>query len=374
MMPASYAANAPRALVSPQVHPDKSVTFRLAAPNAAAVTFTGDWLSDTPAMTREADGTWSITLGPLPPSTYIYSFTVDGVAMADPVNPRIKLRDRGSGSLVDVLADSPTVQELRDVPHGAVELNLWKSASLNGETHPVYVYTPPGYSADTATRYPVLYLLHGANDTAAGWVTVGNANIIEDNLIALKQAVPMIIVMPFGYALPYGQPTPPGRNNTQAFEQYLFSDLIPQVEAKYRVAPGRRARAIAGMSMGAEQSLYLFFHHFDQFSSIGAFCPSSYRELATSHAALLADAAGTNAQIDVLWIGCGRQDPAHFPGSQQVADVLAAHNINHIWHPTEGMHNYALWRDYLVEFLPLVFHPAASSASAVLAQPTVPAH
>jgi enterochelin esterase family protein len=103
--------------------------------------------------------------------------------------------------------------------------------------------------------------------------------------------------------------------------------------------------------------LDLFFTRFDFFSSVGALCPSRYDPIETAYAALLSDPKNMNAKTRVLWIGCGRQDPGHFNGSQRVAEVLAARQITHIWRPTEGMHNYALWRDYLEEFLPLLFHP-----------------
>jgi enterochelin esterase-like enzyme len=362
------------AVVSPEVHPDRTVIFRIAAPKASEVTFTADWLATPQKMDKAADGVWSLTAGPLSPSTYIYSFTVDGVAMADPVNPRIKLRARGSGSLVDVPAESPALWEARDVPHGAVEINWQKSTVLNGETRAIWIYTPPGYDQQPDRRYPVLYLLHGSNDTAAGWTTAGNINFILDNLLAGNQAVPMIIVMPFGHALPFGargdgggprggtapaagQPAPMPRNNTTVFEEYLFKDVIPMVEAKYRIAPGRENRGLAGMSMGAEQSLYLFFRHLDQFSALGALSPSGFRALETDYPALLDDPKGTNAKIAVLWLGCGRQDAAHFSGSQRISEVLTAHQIHHVWRPTEGVHNYALWRDYMVEFVPLLFRP-----------------
>ncbi len=346
----------------PDVHPDRTVTFRLAAPQATAVTLTTDWLTAPLKMEKAADGVWSVTVGPLEPTTYIYSFTVDGVVMADPVNPRMKLRARTSASLVDVPASSATPWEIRDVPHGAVEINWQKSTVLNGEPRQILVYTPPGYGQDSTRRYPVLYLLHGTNDTAAGWTTVGNANFILDNLIAEKKAVPMIIVMPFGHAAPYGVRGGGGGNNTTLFESYLFKDVIPLIEAKYRLAPGRGQRAIAGLSMGAEQSLYLFFHHLDTFSAMGAFCPSGFPAIETGFPALLADPKGTNAQIALLWLGCGRQDPQHFPGTERLANFLTAHQIDHIWHPTDGVHNFALWRQYLVEFAPLLFQQATGAA------------
>jgi len=191
-------------LVSPEVHPDRRVTFRVRAPKASGVSLFGDWMmpNTQQAMTRDDQGVWSTTLGPLEAGLAIYTFTVDGVTTPDPVNPRVKLRARTSASLVDVPGRPPELWAARDVPHGAVEVN-WEKSKVTGDTRAYYVYTPPSYDAGRSTRYPVLYLLHGNNDTASGWTDVGKANFILDNLLAEKKALPMIIVMPWGHAVPY---------------------------------------------------------------------------------------------------------------------------------------------------------------------------
>lgn len=350
-----FAFAQPAAIVSPEVHADRSVTFRIAAPKAQEVTFKGDWHSDPLKMTKAGDGIWSLTVGPLPPAIYIYSFTVDGIAMADPVNPRIKLRARTSASLVEVDAETPGLAEMRDVPHGIVEINWHRATALGGEERTVWVYTPPGYATESNRRYPVLYLLHGSNDRPQGWIDVGNVQFIADNLIAEKKAMPMVIVMAYGHALPFGQPVKGPRTNTIAFEEYLLRDVMPLAESKYRIIPDRTHRAIAGMSMGGEQSLHIFFNHPDLFSSVGAFSPANYRELETQHADMLNDAAGTNAKIDVLWIGCGRQDSL-FAGAEKLSTLLTAHQIHHTWFPAEGVHNYAMWRQHVIDFMPRLFH------------------
>ncbi|HKS36004.1 MAG TPA: esterase, partial [Verrucomicrobiae bacterium] len=140
------------------------------------------------AMTRNEQGVWSVTTGPLDPGLAIYTFTIDGVTTPDPINPRIKLRARTSASLVDVPGRPPELWEARDVPHGAVEVN-WQKSKITGDTRAYHVYTPSGYDAARATRYPVLYLLHGNNDTAAGWTDVGKANFILDYLV---EVVPLL--------------------------------------------------------------------------------------------------------------------------------------------------------------------------------------
>jgi enterochelin esterase-like enzyme len=378
----SHAAAGVTNVVSPEVHADRTVTFRIAAPKATEVTLTGDWVDGAQKLTNADDGVWSVTLGPMPPSTYIYTFNVDGVLTVDPINPRTKIRTRGSGSLVVVPADSPSVQEARDVPHGAVEVN-WQKSSVLGETRRVLVYTPPGYSQNTSHRYPVLLLLHGSGDNADSWATVGNLNFIADNLIAKKKMTPMVIVMPNFYSASFVSPPPHAGGGSRragggddavagagggdngagnsTYYKYLLEEALPMVEAKYRIAAGRKNHAVAGFSKGANQSLDLFFSHFDLFSSVGALCPSKYEPIENKYDTLLDDSKNMNAKTSVLWLGCGRQDPQHFPGSQRVDEVLTAHQINHVWHPTEGVHNYAIWRDYLVEFLPLLFQSGGNT-------------
>lgn len=336
---------------SPEVGADRRVTFRVRAPKASEVTLTGDWMIGTEKLTKDASGVWSVTVGPLAPGVAIYSFTIDGVAVPDPVNPRMKLRARTSASLVDVPA-AGELFEPRDVPHGAVEINWEKSKALGGQTREFRVYTPPGYAKDAAAKYPVLYLLHGSNDTAAGWTDAGKAHFILDNLLAEKKAVPMIVVMPWGHAVPFDGPQ--GRN-TAVFEQYLLEDVIPAVEQKYRVAPGRENRAIVGLSMGGGQSLTIGLGHLDLFSAVGAFSSAVPGDFNARFKALLDDPAGTNAKLKVLWIGCGKQDPA-FGRNKQLADTLTAHKVTNTFREVEGRHNYTVWRQFLGEVAPLLFH------------------
>lgn len=348
-------AQAP-AVVSPEVQMDRRVTFRMPAPKASEVAFFGDWMAPgaNQKMSKGADGIWSVTLGPLNPGLYIYHFIVDGMTIADPVNPRIKLRARTSASLVEVPGSTPQFWEARDVPHGAVEINWQKSKVLDGETRWIWIYTPPGYEKEQKRRYPVLYLFHGSNDIAGGWTLAGNANFILDNLLAEKKAVPMIIVMPFGHAVPFGSAKEVQAKNSAVYEEYLLKDVIPHVEAKYRVAPGRENRAIAGLSMGGGQSLHIGFGHTDLFSAVGAFSAAVPGDFETRFAKALADPAGTNAKLQTIWFACGREDSL-FQRSEKLSEILTANKIRHTWLPTEGNHTYTYWRQYLNEFAPLLF-------------------
>ena len=164
-------------------------------------------------MTRDQQGVWSITVGPLEPNIYIYVFNVDGLTVTDPVNPLVKLRARTSASMVEVPGGRPW--EFRDVPHGSLETFTHASSVLGGAMRQIVVYTPPGYDKSRSTRYPILYLLHGSNDLAVGWTMAGRAHFILDNFIAAKQAVPMIVVMPWGHALPFGSRPASGQPGNQ---------------------------------------------------------------------------------------------------------------------------------------------------------------
>jgi enterochelin esterase family protein len=346
------------ALRSPEVQADRRVTFRIQAPKATAMTINGDWMppsTQTP-LTKDDEGVWSVTLGPLAPGISIYNFTVDGLAIADPINPKMKLRARTSASLLEVPGDGAQFWEIQDVPHGKVEINYIRSKALGNQTREVRVYTPPSYDANGSATYPVLYLLHGNNDTAAGWTEVGRANYILDNLIAQKKAVPMIIAMPWGHAVPYGEPQ---AGNTALFEKHLLEDLMPAIERTYRTSPGRENRALVGLSMGGGQALAIGPAHLDLFSAVGAYSAAVPADFETRYKALLDDPEDTNAKLKVFWIGCGKSDPA-FPRSEKLAALLEAHNVKHTFMPSEGYHNYANWRLYLGETAPLLFRESSS--------------
>ena len=346
----------PDGLVSPEVHPDGKVTFRLRAAKAAEVTLFGDWMpvGSKHPMTKDAEGIWSATISSIEPTIHLYSFTVDGVTMADPVNPRIKLRQRTSASLVEIPAKGAP-WEVRDVPHGSVESNWLRTAVINGETRQVFVYLPPGYEKNPKQKYPVLYLLHGSGDTAESWTQVGATNLILDNLIAEKKAKPMIVVMPLGHAVPFGSPREVQAKNVPLMEAYVLKDLMPWAEAKYRIASGRQNHAIAGLSMGGGQTFAIGFGHLDLFSAVGVFSSAPGQDWATKNKAVLDDAKGTNAKLNVFWYGVGDKDPV-FTRAKEAEDMLNKHQIRHTFRVYEGgLHTWPIWRRCLSEFAPLLF-------------------
>jgi enterochelin esterase family protein len=345
---AATPAAAPRAqnnIVSPEVGADRRITFRMVAPNATKVSVTGQWDYKTYDMTKNDQGVWSVTVGPIEPSYWIYNFIVDGVAIADPVNPDVKLRMRTSASQVMVPAPTPALWEARsDIPHGAVDIN-WHNSKVTKDTRNFHVYTPPDYTPNGSNRYPVLYLLHGNNGTPADWTAAGRANFMADALIAAKKMQPRIIVMPSGHAVPFGGPQ---AENSATFERYVIEELIPAVEAKYRVAPGTANRAIMGLSMGGGQALRVGLGHLDLFGAVGGYSPATIADFETRFKTLLDDPAGTNSKLKLLWIGCGKQDSLY--GFSQRADgILTKAGIKHTFLDTDGAHDYRFWRRCLEE-------------------------
>jgi enterochelin esterase-like enzyme len=340
-------------IISPEILPDGKVTFRLQAPKAAAATFFADWMDPTnkEAMIKNAEGLWSVTVGPVAPGIYIYSFTVDGLTIADPINPQIKLRARSSASLLEVRAKTPALWELRDVPHGTIEIQYHQAAALNNEPRQAWVYKPPGYD-QSRKKYPVLYLLHGSNDTPAGWTMVGRAHYIMDNLLSEKKAREMIIVMPFGHAVEFGG-REQSRNNVK-MEEYVLKDLVPLIEKNYRVAKGRKDRAIVGLSMGGAQAVEIGLTRLDKFSAVGAFSSGSPRDFENRFSSLLKNSRDTNAKLKLLWIGCGLDDPA-IRGSRNFDEALKKNQINHTFRELDGRHTYTVWRQCFSEVAPQLF-------------------
>ncbi|MDE3198853.1 MAG: esterase [Acidobacteriota bacterium] len=342
--------------VSPEVHPDRTVTFRVKAPKASEVTLYGDWMpvGKPVPMTKGDNGIWSITTSPLEATGHLYWFNLDGVAVADPINPVVKLRQRTSASLVEVPAASPAPWEERDVPHGTV-VTEWQKSKILNRTERIVLYLPPGYEKSSA-RYPVLYLVHGSGDTPDSWTNAGHANFILDNLIADGKAKPMIVVMPAGHAVPFGAGRGGPVSNNDLFEQYLTKEVIPVVEAKYRVAAGSRNRALAGLSMGGGHTIYTGFAHPELFSALGIFSPGLVRDFDTRYKNVLADPKAFNAKVPLVWIACGDIDTTvQYPRVKAWAESLDKAGIHEKFVTYPGAHTWPVWRESLAAFAPLIF-------------------
>jgi enterochelin esterase-like enzyme len=341
-------------VVSPEILPDARVTFRLRAPSATEVALRGEWMPPkvTESLTKSEDGVWSITVGPIEPQLYTYSFSVNGTSMVDPHNPLLKQGNAGPASLVDVLGPKVNFFAWRDVPHGTVHVHHYNSASVHANRR-LHVYTPPGYESGKDT-YPVLYLLHGSGDTDMEWSTIGRAGMIADNFFSDGRLRPMIIVMPDGHAVKSGERT----KNTELFEADLIGDIIPLIEKTYRVKADRETRALAGLSMGGSQTLRISLNHADMFAYIGVFSSgvsaTTTDEFKKRHEAVLAKGAEFTAQNRLFWVGMGKEDQGA-ANAKNMVDILKASGIQTTYHVSEGGHTWKNWRDYLAQFLPRLF-------------------
>jgi enterochelin esterase family protein len=266
-------------IISPEIHPDEKVTFRYHAPSAKEVKLTAQFEKAPMLMTKDATGTWSLTVGPVKPDMYPYNFVVDGIQVADPKNSAIFPNEGFQNSLVEITGDKPLVHTMQDVPHGTLAYRHYISKELGNR--PVIIYTPPGYETNQAKKYPVLYLLHGTTDTEETWTKVGRANVILDNLIAQGNAQPMIIVMPYGRAYPRiskGSGSLRNWENLQEFKKDFLNNLLPFVEQNYRIKEDKENHAIAGFSGGGGESLYLGLNNPELFSWVCGFAPGMLKE------------------------------------------------------------------------------------------------
>jgi enterochelin esterase-like enzyme len=355
-------------VVSPEIHPDRTVTLRLNAPRASEVLLGGNITVEKPQlpMTKDDRGVWSITVGPLDPDIYEYNFVVDGVTATDAVNryTRPAAGNAGTSSQVEVPGDGPMFYDSRAVPHGDVRMNVYESKAM-GVTRSVWVYTPPGYEKSSA-RYPVLYLLHGAGGNENNWVTVGRANLILDNLIADGKAKPMLIVMPLARAEQsdgVGPRTAVADRN--AFEKDLLGDIIPLIEKTYRVSNQPDQRALAGLSAGGAATLSIGLRHPEMFHWIVAMSSAlgvQGGNLEQQYSDVLADPARLNKNLHMLWVSCGTEDTL-FPANQQFVKLLSDHGVKNHFRTEPGAHWFRVWRKDLHEIAPLLFSPAAKSNS-----------
>ncbi|MDD4823411.1 MAG: alpha/beta hydrolase-fold protein [Bacteroidales bacterium] len=340
---------------SPQVRPGGEVTFRLKAPYAKNVEISAQFLKGNQPLQKDSNGVWSITLGPVKPDIYPYNFIVDGTSVSDPTNTYLFPNENFKASLVEIPAEQPLLSSMQNVEHGKVTYCYYPSETLKC-TRPLVIYTPPGYDGDN-TKYPVLYLVSGTTDTEETWFKVGRANLILDNLIAQKKAVPMIIVMPYGNMLT-GTPAP---STLQAADMYkVFSNdmtksIIPYVEKNFRAIPDRESRAIAGFSRGGGQSLFTGFIHLDQFAWIGSYSAYLTNEVWDKYfSALSAKPEETNKKLRLLWMGVGNEDFL-YKDAVKFIDLMKEKNINYKSLITDGGHTWMNSRHYLSETMQLYF-------------------
>jgi enterochelin esterase-like enzyme len=348
----------------PKIGLDLRVTFRLKATNAHEVKLEGGaGLVKAPlAMSPSADGAWTVTTPPAVPGFHYYWFNVDGLRVNDPASYSWFGYGRESSGIEIPEAGVHFYDPKPNVPRGEIRLTTYNS-TITGKWRRVHVYTPPDYDRQPSARFPVLYLLHGAGENERGWIEQGRAQNILDNLIAAGSAKPMIVVVDSGYAaLPATNPAATSTNAmasaTAAFEQVMLTELIPFIDGRYRTLADRQNRAMAGLSMGAGQTLNITLRHLDQFAWIGAMsgAPRQGFDPASSYNGVFRDSAEFNKKVRLLWIGAGTAEERFHTNAIAMHEALDRAGIRNVFYSSPGTdHEWQTWRRSLHDFAPRLF-------------------
>jgi len=390
----TQAQQAPQGPVvnSPEVLSDRRVTFRVLAPDAQKVELrspgdipgVGGRGVAPPQLTKNAEGVWEGTFGPVPAGAYRYVFVVNGVTTVDSRNPMTSQTNTTVYSLAVVPGSD--VFDTKNVPHGAVASVHYFSTALGGVRR-MHVYTPPGYET-SRDRYPVLYLLHGAGDVDDSWTSVGRAGFILDNLIAANKAKPMIVAMPAGHVNGAGaalggqvpaaaaQGMPGIGSGPDPFINDFQTDLMPYVEKNYRVLTDRQNRAIAGLSMGGNQTLNIAIPRLEKFAYVGVFSSGiisgargtppaenvPFGEAWEKQNLAALDNAAAKRGLNLFWFSTGKDDGL-IATTRNTVELLKKHGFKPVFIESEGAHTWLNWRDYLSVFAPQLFQPQRSSTS-----------
>jgi len=341
----------------PQVNSEGRVRVSIPAPEAHKVQLDiGGVKYD---LRKDEKGVWTGESAPQVEGFHYYQLNVDGASVPDPGSLYFYGASRW-GSAIEIPASDQDIYAVKDVAHGLVSQKTYFSKVTNSWRR-CFVYTPAEYDKNTTKRYPVLYLQHGSGEDETGWPTQGKANLILDNLIAAGKAVPMIIVMDNGYAVKASQ-TAPGRG-AFPFEDVLIGEIIPMIDASFRTLSDRDHRAMAGLSMGANQTITITMNNLDKFSYIAGFSGTSNYprtdviDPATFMGGKFMDGAALNKKIKLFWLGLGTEEPAPFPGSVKAfRNMLEKQGVKYTYYESKGTaHEWLTWRRDLHQFASLIF-------------------
>jgi enterochelin esterase family protein len=331
----------------PKINPDLTVEFQVQAPEAQEVAV--DICGKVYPMQREGDGPWKVVTDALEPGFHYYFLVVDGMRLSDP-NSQLFFGTGVDASAIEIPEAGVDFYLEKNVPRGEVRMQRYWSPSMNA-WRTCYVYVPAEYDSKPSKRYPVLYLQHGGGEDETGWARQGKTDIILDNLIAARKAVPMLIVMDYGQA-------------AGDFAEILLNETIPMIDSKYLTLADARHRAMAGLSFGGGQSWSIGLKHPEVFSSIGVFSsgmfggvgPGAYAPFSVESQLpeLLADPAAFNAAHPVFYMSCGEGDP-RIEHTRAAADALKAAGAKVKFTAWPGGHEWQPWRKSLHEFCQLIF-------------------
>jgi len=356
----AFACSAATADAQTRINDDGTVTFQYHNDSAKTVMVDVQFAGRR-AMTRDANGLWTATVGPAAPDMYPYCFVVDGVSVMDPENPQYFPNEGFKNSLLEIPSKSgPLPHDILNVPHGRIEYVHYYSKSLGATNHAV-VYLPPRYMENPQKRYPVFYLISGTTDTEEVYFKVGRVNYILDNLLADKRAKEMIVVMP------YGNPAKLKLKDAavtqlqfggDVFSNDLINDLLPYIDANYRTKADADSRAIGGFSRGGNQALYNGLTHLDKFSYL-----CSYSSFTSTDIPNVYDqAAETNKKIHLFWLGVGTDDFL-YGNARDYMQFLDDKGINSVKEFTSDKYGHT-WMNakyFLSKTLPLLFNKKAAA-------------
>ena len=337
----------------PQILPDNSVKFRIKAPDAQKVQID---LGKKYDMLKDNEGFWEVTTDTISEGFHYYSLLIDGVAVADPASETFYGMGR-MASGIEIPIKGINYYAIKDLPHGEIRIKRYFSTVFN-QWRQFYIYTPAGYDVNTTEKYPVLYILHGGGEDERGWATQGKTDLILDNLIAEKKAKPMIVVMPDGNTntdfAGFGERT------LKMFEDELKRCVIPFVEKNYRTETDSLNRALAGLSMGGLQTLYVGINNTEMFSYLGVFSSGwilpMQNELADSQYEFMKkNADKINNNLKLLWIAMGGKEDIAYNNCQAMISKFDEMKIKYTYSEYPGGHTWPVWRNNLYKIAPLLF-------------------
>ena len=369
-------------IVSPEIHSDNTVTFRMRAPKAVRVQITGDFLPmqhsesaygkyDVPGIAdlkEGKEGVWEYTTPlPLLPELYNYSFIVDGLKTTDPANVYL-IRDVATVFNVFIVGGARAdLYKVNSVNHGTVSRRWYWSPFLKMNRR-LAVYTPAGYE-ESNKRYPVFYLLHGMGGDEEAWLALGRASQILDNLIAAGKAKPMIVVMTNGNvsqeaapgesSLGYIVPTMQLPKTMDGSMEESFPDVVNFIDATYRTVKRKSGRAIAGLSMGGFHSLHISKQYPDMFDYVGLFSAAIMPDKQVKSS--IYDNTENKLKIQfnknpkLYWIAIGKTDFL-YKANEEYRKMLNEKEFKYTYYETDEGHIWRNWRIYLTEFVPMLFH------------------
>ncbi|MGD0342263.1 MAG: alpha/beta hydrolase-fold protein [Bacteroidales bacterium] len=341
-----------RGVKYPQIMPDGRAVFRIKAPDVQKLQLD---LAKKYDMVKNSEGVWEVTTDSLTEGFHYYSLIVDGMAIADPASETFYGMGR-MASGIEVPFKGDDYYTVKDVPHGEICIKRYFSTVFNSWRQ-FYIYKPAGYDVNTAQKYPVLYILHGGGEDERGWATQGKTDLILDNLIAANKAKPMLIVMPDGNVT--GQQGF-GENTLRMFERELKLCIIPFIEKNYRAETAPGNRALAGLSMGGIQTLYVGINNTDMFPYLGVFSSGWIMPSQNDLADKQYDYIKNNYQkisgnLKVLWIAIGGKEDIAFNNCQTMMKKLDELKVKYTYSEYPGGHTWPVWRNNLYNFAQLLF-------------------